>query len=212
MMLTEEQQRVFDWLNSELGLPGYAESYSGALHLLSTKPPGYLSLVAHVGRDLMNSLGPTIAGIRRSQVQYVQLVDQLQRIWKKAYDDTPSALGGGTQGKQPCPPGISKAVEKLIDQHVAGRNRNSQADAHFFDNCLDYDDIDMVPTTLLKDWREARDHFMKSAHIRHESFPKDTPPKIEESFQVLHSLLYVAAASALVRLKGINEILEETNE
>ena len=61
MMLTTEQQNVFDWLNDKLQVPVFAEAYKGALVFLDKKPPGYITFVAHAGRDLMNRLAATVS-------------------------------------------------------------------------------------------------------------------------------------------------------
>ena len=81
MSLTTNQQTVFDWLNTKLALPVFAEAYKGALHLLDAKAPGFVTFVAHTGRDLMNGLAPAVAGIQRQQVQYAQLVGKLGQKW-----------------------------------------------------------------------------------------------------------------------------------
>ena len=89
MTLTPEQQRVYDWLDSKVewkggrGLPIYAEVYKGALHLLKTKPPGYITFVAHAGRELMNGLAPTFAPASSGQVQYYQHVNKLQGVERR---------------------------------------------------------------------------------------------------------------------------------
>ena len=54
MALKKNQQRVYDWLNDDLSLPVFAEAYKGAAILTNQRPAGYVSFVAHAGRDLMN--------------------------------------------------------------------------------------------------------------------------------------------------------------
>ena len=73
-----EQQRVYDWLNDDLGLPVFAEAYKGAAIFLEQKPSCYISFVAHAGRDLMSSLASTVANIKSGRVQYQQRIDELQ--------------------------------------------------------------------------------------------------------------------------------------
>ena len=80
MELTSEQQCVIDWLR-ELRMTVFAEAYVGALELLKGKTPGYISLVAHVGRDFTNILAPTVRGIERPQAQYHQHLDKIQTKW-----------------------------------------------------------------------------------------------------------------------------------
>ena len=52
MALNSEQQRVYEWLNDDLNLPVFADAYKGAAILINQKPPGYISFIAHAGRDL----------------------------------------------------------------------------------------------------------------------------------------------------------------
>jgi hypothetical protein len=70
MALNEKQQRVYEWLNNDLSLPVFAEAYKGAIILLGHKPAGYISFVAHTGRNLINRLASTVAGIKSERVQY----------------------------------------------------------------------------------------------------------------------------------------------
>ena len=51
-------------LNDDLRLPVFADAYKGAALLINQRPAGYVSFVAHAGRDLMNRLASTVAGIK----------------------------------------------------------------------------------------------------------------------------------------------------
>ena len=82
MGLSKEQQRVYEWLNDGLSLPVFAEAYKGAAILINQRPAGYVSFVAHAGRDLMNRLASTVAGIKSERVQYQQHIDKLQIDWR----------------------------------------------------------------------------------------------------------------------------------
>lgn len=57
MGLNKEQLRVYEWLSDDLSLPVFAEAYKGSAILLATyqKSDGYISFVAHAGRDLMDN-------------------------------------------------------------------------------------------------------------------------------------------------------------
>ena len=90
MHLTVQQQRVFDWLNSDLELPVFASAYLSAVNLMNTKPPGYITLVSHVGRDIMNILGPTVEGVRRRRVEYANLVREIS--------NAPGGTSGAAKG------------------------------------------------------------------------------------------------------------------
>jgi hypothetical protein len=57
-------------------------AYRGAAVLLTQKSAGYISFVAHTGRDLMNGLASAAAGVKSGRVQYQSHVDKLQSDWQ----------------------------------------------------------------------------------------------------------------------------------
>ena len=212
MILTKEQQRVFDWLNYKLQLPVFAEGYKGALQLLYEQSPGYITFVAHSGRDLMNTLARTVSGINTSRVEYQQHLDKLQREWKEewgaiGFNKTDNAEKGHLIPYDTC-----QKVKHLIDEHKKGRLRSVEADDLFFTTFLDYQDKERIPTNFLGEWKAAKQWFQKHTHLRKDDFSRDTASEVKKHFTALDELLYVAASSEFERIKGINEILEETNQ
>ena len=61
MHLTERQQRVFDWLNSDLELPVFASVYLSAVTLMNTKPPGYITLITYSQRTHRTPFGKRLS-------------------------------------------------------------------------------------------------------------------------------------------------------
>ena len=218
MILTPEQQRVYDWLDSKLewkggqGLPVFAEVYKGALHLLETKSPGYITFVAHAGRELMNGLAPTFAGIQRSQVQYSQHVDKLQFVWNDEWGGRGLTTHDDAKTGHLIPYNACKLVKDLIDDHKTGRKRSDQSKTLFFTSFLDYEDREQIPGNFLDEWDDASGWLHpRYAHLRVKRFSDDESSEIEKHFRILSGLLYVAASSEFERLREIDEILEETN-
>ena len=217
MTLKPEQQRVYDWLDSKVewkggqGLPVFAEVYKGALHLLETKSPGYITFVAHAGRDLMNILSRTVAGIERPQVQYHQRLDRLQLVWKEEWGGQGLSTHDNGGNGHLIPYNICNIVKELVDGHKAVRETSNQIDVLFFTNFLDYDFYEQIPKNFLDEWEKAREWFVGYAHLRAPRFSEDVPSKVERHFETLDSLLRVAASSEFERLRSIDEILEETN-
>ena len=210
--LSTAQQTVFNWFNDELQLPVYAEAYKGALELLDKKPPGYITFVAHAGRDLMNSLARLGSG--REQVQYANRLDELQDDWEDeskagGFNEIDAAENGHFIL---VPSEIWEKINRLIDEHRAGRLRPSEAAILFFSNFLDYAYPEEIPQNLLTEWTNTRRWFMAHAHLRDSAFEMDASTEVERHFQTLDDLLYNAASSELDRIRSINEILEETNE
>lgn len=210
-MFTTEQQRVFDWLNDKLGLPVFAEAYKGALRMLHERSPGYITFVSHAGRDLMNMLAKTVSGIEGDRVQYQEHLDGLQNEWKKEWGEEglnqlDTAKNGHLISYDTC-----QKINNLVNDHKDGRLRSSDADGLFFSTFLAYEDREKIPLNFLRDWKSAKRWFLGHAHLRKNSFADDVRSEVEKHFSTLDSLLYVAASSEFERIKGIDEILEETN-
>ena len=211
MELSPEQKTVHDWLDSKLRLPVFAEAYLAALCLMRARRPGYIPLVGHIGRDFMNILPTTVGGIGTSQVQYKDLVDKVEDRWSSVGTGRGFGTPGDSTEGHVIPYETSRLIQKLIDEHNKGRERNGIRNSLFFSTFLDYDHIERIPTHLLRDWREARDWFQKVAHLRQQPLPGNASQLVDQHFQTLKDGLYVAASSEVDRLKGLHEILEETN-
>ena len=210
-MLTTEQQRVFDWLNDKLGLPVFAEAYKGALHMLRARSPGYITFVSHTGRDFINLLARSASGIEGSLVDYQKHLNGLQNEWQEEWGAEGLNQLDTTENGHLIPYDTCQKVKTLIKEHKEGRLRSSNADGLFFLTFLDYGGREKVPPNFLREWRAAKTWFLKHAHLRDKDFAADAPSQAEKHFRTLDSLLYVAASSEYERIKGINEILEETN-
>lgn len=210
--LNRNQQRVYEWLNNDLALPVFAEAYKGAVILLRQRPPGYVSFVAHVGRDLMNRLAPTVAGIKSGRVQYQQHLDKLQAVWSDELRSGAEPFSGVTETGQLIPANVCQQISALIDEHKSGRIRNSQADGLFFSTFLDYSDKDKIPGNFLSEWKVAKGWFLEHAHLRKDPFKLEAVEDMVRHFNCLDGYLYIAASSQYERLKTLNDILEKTNQ
>ena len=211
MMLTTEQQNVFDWLNDKLQVPVFAEAYKGALVFLDKKPPGYITFVAHAGRDLMNSLARTITDTEGGLVQYRTHVNKLQAKWQAEWGGQGLTTSDNDQVGHLIPYDICQNIKDLIADHKTGQERDNMADILFFRTFLDYDNKDRIPHNFLEEWKAAKKWFQVHTHLRKGEFAGDAPSEVARHFQTLDSLLYVAASSEFQRIRGIHEILEETN-
>lgn len=209
MTLNDNQHRVYEWLSDELNFPVYADAYKGALYLLHEKSPGHITFVAHAGRDLMNGLAPTFAGIKRSQVDYPKHLDKLHAAWLDDWKLTEDLLPEGNEKGHYIPIPVCQKITKLIDEHNAGRKRSSNG--LFFSTFLDYDDKDKIPKNFLEEWKSTKKWFLDHAHLRKEYFNKNSENDLVSNFGILDGYLYIAASSQFQRLQVLNEILEETN-
>ena len=210
-MLTEQQQTVYDWINDDLELPVYAEAYRGAIEQLNNKSPGYITFVSHAGRDLMNGLVPASEGIKREQVQYVQLVDKFKNDWKDEWGGDGFHPPDNVPAEHLIPNEICKKVKILVDDHKEGRLRSKDIDSSFFTTFLDYPNKENIPENLSQEWRDARGWFIGHAHLRENEFSIETYDEVELHFHNFDNLLYAAAESEIEQLRSIHEILEEAN-
>lgn len=211
MSLNNEQQRVYEWLNDGLSLPVFAEAYKGAAVLLAQKPSGYISFVAHAGRDLMNGLASTVAGIKSGRVQYETHIDQLQDDWRNEWRFSNDLSPESAEKGHFIPGNVCEKISSLIEEHKAGRERSAEKVGLFFSTFLDYSDKDKIPGNFLFEWKSAREWFLKHAHLREKPFRAETDDELVTHFNCLDGYLYIAASSQYERLKGLNEILDATN-
>ena len=212
VMLSTEQQTVFDWLNNKLLLPMFAEAYKGALYLLDQKPPGYITFVSHAGRDLMNRLVRVERDLESKQVQYVNRLDELQEVWENEWGAEDINTVDSAEDGHLISSELYEKIRALIDDHKAGRLRVSEADSLFFSTFLGYDDSVRIGKNFFEEWKMAREWFFKQTHLRKGEFEVDASSEVERHFQMLDNLLYEAATSEFGRMRIIDESLEEANE
>ena len=211
MALSNEQKRVYDWLNDELGYPVFAEAYKGSVILLNNKTPGYISFVAHAGRDLMNGLAYTYAGVQRQQVQYKQQVDNFQDEWLDEWGTGNDLAPDEDQLGHLIPIDVCQKISRLVEDHKSGRSRSLEADFFFFSTFLDYSDKDKIPINFLSEWKTAKNWFVGHAHLREKPFSSNTALALQAHFKCLDGYLYIAASSQYDRLTELNAILDATN-
>ncbi len=212
MTLNAKQKRVYEWLNDDLGLPVFAEAYKGSVIFLGQKPAGYVSFVAHTGRDLMNRLASTVTGIKSNRVQYQQHVDGLQDVWRDEWRLSDELSQETAEKGHFIPIEVCRKISILIEEHESGRMRSSEADGLFFSTFLDYSDRDKIPRNFLSEWKDAKKWFLRHAHLREKPFRIETDDDLVKNFECLDGYLYIAASSQYERLKELNEILEATNQ
>ncbi len=208
---SSKQQRIYKWIHDTLQQPVYADVFRGATILLAEKSPGYVTFVAHAGREIMNGLVRTIREDKRTQVQYKDLIDKIAPEWLDQW----GAPIGFSDSEEPShhniPRNVCVMIKSLIDDHEKGRVRNKETGEVFFSEFFDYSDRDKIPKNFVKQWKDTKDGFLKYAHIREKSPSVDVETEIAEHFQHLESFLHAAASSQYKRIREIDEILEETN-
>ena len=212
-MLTQNQQTVYDWINNDLELPVYAEAYKGAIEQLNNKQSGFITFLSHAGRDLMNGLASDAIGIKREQVQYVNLVSDFQNDWENEWGGDEFHSADDVPEEHKIPHEICKKVKKLIEEHKAGRLRAEAKDSIFFTTFRVYTDNESILENRSKEWRNAKKYFEDNVHLRKTPFAIDADDEVTRHFQNLDNLLYDAATSKTIQLqlRNIHEILEETN-
>jgi len=211
--LSEEHNRVYEWIKNELDRPVFAEAYKGAILMLSEKPPGYVTFVAHAGRDFMNFLASDVKGIKSSSghVNYVQHVNELQEVW---IDDWQIHAGVSSEvitNNRTIPIKVCEKISLMIEDHKAGQERDVDKAVLFFSHFLNYEDKDKIPRGFLSEWKNTKKWFTSHAHLRKGVFKTTDHEDLAQNFKFLHGYLYLAACSQYQRLKELNEILDAAN-
>jgi hypothetical protein len=79
----------------------------------------------------MNCLASTVAGIRSERVQYQQRVDKLQGDWREEWRLSNDLSHEVAENRHLIPIDACQRISTLIDEHISGRMRNSEADELF---------------------------------------------------------------------------------
>ena len=212
MSLTKEQQRIFQWIKSELELPGFAVVFKGAAVNLKLKSSGYITFVAHAGRDIMNGLAFEYKGKQRKRVSYKEDVDKVEEVWNDKWGRPAGSFDEEEPLSYEIPNEVCKKVKALIDNHKAGRERSEFANRFFFATFLDYDDIENIPNNFEAEWKNTKEWFLKHTHIRRSKYEAKMEKEIVEHFHTLETYLYIAACSRFEQTQELNEILEQANK
>ncbi len=209
--LNPRQVCIYRWINDTLQLPEYADVFRGAAIFLKKKPPGYMTFVAHAGREMMNGLARTFRGDERQQVQYVDHLNKIERDW----DDQWGAPNVFSDSEEPSHHEIPRATCRklwgLIEDHRTGRRRSEETNEVFFLTFLNYLHSNEIPGNFIREWKEAKKWFEGHVHVRRDSFGGEAEAQVERHFSFLESMLEVAAGSQYERIGELDEILAETN-
>ena len=209
--LSSRQRRICEWMSNELGLPVYAEAFGGATVYLDQRAPGYITFVAHVGRDIMNGLARVVRGDQRQQVQYVNHLNKIENEWDERWGGSGGLSERESASYRKLPHNFCLLLKTLIDEHRKGRARNEETHEVFFLTFFNYDDVSTIPANFIREWKDARKYFQSHAHLRDRPFPGDSENEIVRHFEALESNLFAAASSQYERIRKLDEILEHTN-
>lgn len=216
-MLSYRQQRIYEWINDTLQLPAYADVFRGAAILLNQRSPGYVTFVAHAGRDIMNGLAHTVRGDKRQQVQYVDHLNKIAKKWNDQWggssgfsDSEELSHHDSESSHHEISHDVCEMLQELIDDHREGRTRSEENNDVFFITFLRYEG-DKIPGNLIREWKDARRWFREYAHIGKDIYGTEMEAQAKKFFTFLESMLHVAASSQYERIGEIDEILDETN-
>ncbi len=212
---TPERQKIHDWMINVLSLPIFASGYHDAVDLLYSKSPGYVSLVSHVCRDIMNIMAREYSGGTAGRVDYLVHAKKITAEWSKRPANA-APITGLSADETPDEVQIHRAAFHLVDEmvrdHQAGTVRANSNGTAFFRTFLDYTDRDYISEIKLKEWKRTFLWFKAHAHLRKEPFSDDVEAECKTHFAILEGLLLTAADSVHGRLTFLNEILHNTNQ
>lgn len=207
--LTERQSNIYEWINDTHQLPVYAEIYKLAVTLINQKPPGYVTFVAHAGREIVNGLASEISGRVRKQVQYAQCLDKISGKWEDQWGA--SMLDSEPPDHHEIPYDICVDIRALIDEHK-GKAKAEDYDLLSLSIFLGYNDMSLIPPNFTKEWKAARMGFLEYTHIRKNKISDDDAAELVGHFRVLETYLSISATSQYGRIGELDEILEQTNK
>jgi hypothetical protein len=205
------QKIIYKWLNEKLNLNVFAEAYAGAAQMIQAPTQGHITFVSHMGRDFINSLATTVKNITPGRIQYVQLVDDIQKSWKDEWGAKGITSPAQSPNGNTIPYNTCARIQMLLNDHKAGRERSDGNEEIFFMTFLAYSDREKIPKNYMDEWKAAKKWFMAHAHVRKAPFAANARDEAIKHFKILEGMLYVAASSEYARIKQLDEILEDTN-
>ena len=207
--MNDEVDVVHDWLLDKVGAPAFADAYKGASCIIDNNANGMVHFVSCTGRDIINILASLVGEADQTRVDYVRLVGAFADEWL-TNDYLPNGLDDREGPSIPIDRGVLYKVEKLVQEHKTGEARNIDKTELFFSTFFDYNDLDIVPASLVKEWKEAKKWFSSKAHLRATYKAQDTE-QVRLHFKTLSHLLYQAAISQHSRLEAMDDILATAN-
>jgi hypothetical protein len=212
-----DREKIYDWMVAN-DLKSFAEVYKGAVTNLYEKTPGHVRFVAHAVRDLMNGMAATKLGRTRTQVKYVNLVDDLLTEWKKhnlpkgTETLNPVEIDENSPASLTIPMEVLLSVQKLFQEHEEGRRRSDESPFLFFQVFLPNPvSRESLPESYPKMWKALRRWFLDQCHESGKLPGPEIINKIEAEFTQLEAILLSVADKYSNTIKTIDEILDDAN-
>ncbi len=213
---TQPRAALYSWLEGES--PALASLYKAAVLMVNDRAfPARLRLVGHAVREISNRLPDALTGTTSKQVQYVQLVDEIQIAWDSAgfqIEDAildPSASRARTTADAPV--SVLRRVESLIREHRAGRRRAERKSEDVFRPKWVNSEVASVALKPISDnWAEIVKFFEECAHEgRSDVETSQGESVLEAKFQRLERILQARAAEFFKPMEELRGILDAAN-
>jgi hypothetical protein len=216
----EKRERIYRWLHDK-GAPSFAETYKGAVIILHNRHPGYVRFVCHGVRDIINGLPALLAGLKRPQVQYPKLVDDLENQWDaQKLPRVPPVVGSAepdptVKGVFPdltIPGSLIATVVNLLDEHDAGRVRATENPYRFFEVCApENKNRRELIAPMVQTWREMQRVFQSNTHESGTSDLLKPADEVARAFRLFEEILSSFATGFYEQMEVLDEILEKAN-
>jgi len=217
---TRERQELYLWF--ERNAPSLGELYKGAVEMVFNEIfPGRVRFVSHAVREIRNRLPDVIAGpVSTNQVQYINRLDDLSKIWKKEGLSLDGSLPIKVTNNEQIPlikevtipVKIYKEIAKLIRDHEEARKKPYEEFRRLF-QAVDPRNKEAEATlrpridNLLKN----TEWFVARTHDRGKVDAEMDGNELKKNFEIFERALLAIIGSFYKTLEDLDEILEETN-
>jgi hypothetical protein len=217
---TRERQELRLWF--ERNAPSLGELYKGAIEMVFNEIfPGRVRFVSHAVREIRNRLPDVIAGpVSTNQVQYINRLDDLSKVWKKAGlsldGSLPIKLTNNEQippiKEVPIPVKIYKEIAKLIRDHEEARKKPYEEFKRLF-QAIDPKNKEAEATLRprIDNLRKNTEWFVARTHDRGKVDAEMDGDELKKNFEIFERALLAIIGSFYKTLEDLDEILEETN-
>ena len=210
--LTDRQLTIFSWIREECQLPVIADAYAGAAICLKNKTPGFVTITAHAGREIVNRLAADFREEKSDFVQYRSIVERLSKAWKRGLELHASNVSSESAEIRESTMRSLAIIEELIQAHDEGNARAEGREALFFTVFLNYESAGDIPPHHFGNFRTAKKWFDSYAHCRAGKFVDSIAEDADHHFAALENMLEAAARQQQERMSEIYGFLAEANQ
>ncbi|MEW6542562.1 MAG: hypothetical protein AB1411_03010 [Nitrospirota bacterium] len=204
--------------------PSLGELYEGAVKMLFENTiPGRTRFIAHAVRDIRNRLPEVISGLKGgARFEWKQHLDELTDAWQKAGFSLDSSLPvtmtqSGTSSDSrssnvTLPPHLFRRIAKMLEEYSRTRETRRSAAIRLFEGCAPENKQQKdALEPIVSQWMDITEWFVNTVHDSGQPDGDYDCAEFTRHFLLFEDTLIALLGQFFTTIKGLDEILEDTN-